>query len=88
MKIKEGFVLRNVGGSYLVVATGKVGATFKKIVELNETSAFLFNSILNGASTLDDLVNKMTLEYDVDKHQVEVDIKAFIEKMKGLDIIE
>ena len=28
MKIKEGFVLRNVGGSNLVVATGKVGATF------------------------------------------------------------
>ena len=42
MKIKEGFVLRELGGQHIVVALGKASKKFNGIVYLHDTGAFLF----------------------------------------------
>ena len=67
MKIKEGFVLRNVAGSNVICAVGARSREFKGIIELNDSSSFLFNKILEGASSIDELVKLMLDEYEIDK---------------------
>ena len=41
MKIKSGFILRDVGGKTFVVAVGERSREFKSMVTLNETGKFI-----------------------------------------------
>ena len=43
MKIKQGFVVRKVGDSHVVVPVGELSKTFHGMINLNETGAFLWN---------------------------------------------
>ena len=44
MKIKNGFVLRVVGGESVVVPVGEMSKKFHGMINLNETGAFLWIS--------------------------------------------
>ena len=41
MKIKDGFMIREVAGSYVVVPVGKRADEFNGMVHWNETGSFL-----------------------------------------------
>ena len=53
MRIKDGFVLRNVIDEYVVMPTGDNIAKFAGTVVLNEVSAFLFKQLENPVSRAD-----------------------------------
>lgn len=80
MKIKDGFILREVAGSYIVVAVGDAVRTFNGVITLNETSAFLWNKLIKGA-TEEELVDALLGEYEVQKDVAEKGVKAFINKL-------
>ena len=42
MKIKNGFVVRKVGGESVVVPVGEMSKEFHGMINLNETGAFLW----------------------------------------------
>ena len=48
MKIKEGFILKEIAGSYVVVPVGDDLVDFSLMITTNETGAFLFNLISEG----------------------------------------
>jgi molecular chaperone GrpE len=57
-KIKEGLMLREVSGNYVVVAVGKMSKEFKAVITLNETGAFLFKK-LQASITKEDLIKEL-----------------------------
>lgn len=87
MKIKEDFILRKVADSYVVVPVNKMTLDFNGIINLNETGAFLFGILQNGA-TKEELISKLLHEYEVTEEKAEKDIDAFIRKIKDADIFE
>jgi len=87
MKIKEGFVLREVAGSYVVVAVGKAVKTFNGIINLNDTGAFLWKQLEKG-SNLDGLKSALLAEYDVDEEIAERDAKKFLDKVTEAGLVE
>lgn len=87
MKIKEGFILREVAGSYLVVAVGKAVKEFGGVVNLNETGAFLWK-LLEKSSTESEMVDALLSEYDVDRDTAEKDVKAFTDKLMEAKLVE
>lgn len=87
MKIKEDFILRKVADSYVVVPVNNMSLDFNGIINLNETGAFLFNLMQNGANR-EELISKMLDEYEVTEQKAEKDFDLFIEKVKGADILE
>ncbi|MBR2213995.1 MAG: PqqD family protein [Eubacterium sp.] len=87
MKIKEGYILRNVAGSFVVVPIGEATLEFNGMMNLNETGAFLFEKMIDGISR-DDLIKALTDEYDVDDETAAEDVDAFIEKVKEQDLFE
>ena len=88
MKIKGGFILRDVGGKTFVVAVGDRSREFKGMITLNETGKFIWKMLENGASC-EDVVNSILSEYEgADRAVVEADVKAFIEKLEGDNILE
>ncbi len=87
MKIKDGFVLRKVAGSYLVVAFGQQSIDFNGMISLNDTGAFLWNKLANDVDR-DELVEAMLQEYDVSREQVEKDVDSFIKKLEDNNLAE
>ena len=52
MKIKEGYILRNVAGSFVVVPIGEAASEFNGMMNLNDTGAFLFEKLIIGGKLL------------------------------------
>ena len=88
MKIKEGFILREIAGSFVVVPVGQNLVDFSSMITLNETGAFLWNVLLEGASE-DELCKKLLLEYEgVSEEDALSDIKDFIKILEEKNILE
>ncbi|MGN0501524.1 MAG: PqqD family protein [Ruminococcus sp.] len=87
MKIKEDFILRKVADSYVVVPVNNMSLDFNGIINLNETGAFLFRLMQNGADR-EELKSKLLDEYEVTPQKAEKDIDLFIEKVKDADVLE
>ena len=89
MKIKNGFVLEKVGDSYLACATGKLAAEFSGFVRMNETGAFLWNTLDSGNCESEaELAATLASEYGVDVAVVEKDVSAFLEELRNNGILE
>ena len=87
MKIKEGFVLRNVVDEFIVMPTGDNIAKFEGAVVLNEVSAFIFKQLETPVSR-DDLLAAMLSEYDVDETTAAADLDALLEKFAEMGVLE
>lgn len=88
MKIKNGFVLEEVGGSYLAVAVGELAEEFNALVRLNETGAFLWRQLLTD-TTKEELLIALMKEYDgVSEECAKRDISAFLNVLNDNNILE
>lgn len=87
MKIKDDFLLRNISGSYVVVPIGDAVVDFSGLINLNESGAFLFQKLQEGADR-QQLVDALLDEYDVTENVASADVDKFITKLKDSGIIE
>lgn len=81
MKIKDGFMLRKVGGQYVVVALGEASRSFNGIIRLNESGKFLWEQ-LSADKTPEQLCAALLDEYDVTPEQARGDVAEFTETLK------
>lgn len=86
MRIKNGFVLKNVAGSNVVVNVCG-NADFNAMISLNETAVLLWEKLENGADS-EQLCETLLSEYKTDHNTAEKDIKLFIKKLEDADILE
>ncbi|MCI6360431.1 MAG: PqqD family protein [Eubacterium coprostanoligenes] len=87
MKIKKGFTVRNIAGSDIVVPVGNAEKIFNGMITLNESGAFFWNALLKDTS-VDEVVKKVTSEYDVDEERAKADVEKFIEQLRENNLIE
>ena len=84
MKIKDGFILKKVMGSYMLVSVDGEGGTMQT---MNETGAFLWEQ-LSDHTTIDALVEKLLSEYDTDPDTARADVTAFVAKLKSSNLLD
>lgn len=77
MKIKDGFMLREVAGQWVVVPLGERVVEFNGIMTLSESGAILWK-ILENESTEEALTEAIINEYDVDRNTAEADVHEFV----------
>ena len=87
MKIKKGFVLRNVMDEYIVMPTGDNIAKFDGSVVLNEVSAFIYK-LLENPVCRDDLLTAVLNEYNVDESTASTDLDALLNKLAEMGVLE
>jgi len=87
MKIKEGYILRNVAGSHVVLPLGEATLDFNGMASLNDTGAFLFEKMQEDV-TKEELVKALLEKYDIDETTATNDVEMFVEKVKGVGIVE
>lgn len=89
MKLKDGFILEEVAGSYLAVAVGERADSFNGMVRLNGTGAFLWKILSDSPCSREELADAVVKAYEgVTKEQVLPGIVAFEEKLRAAGIIE
>ena len=82
MRIKEGFIIKKLGIGHIVVTVGEACSDFNGMIRLNETGAFLWQSILDGADSRDKLIQAMIDRYeDLDQETAEKDLDEFLESI-------
>ena len=86
MRLKKGFVLREVAGETVVVPTGHE-LDFHGIITLNETAKTIWVALENETD-VDALVNAVLGEFDVDEKTARAGVESFISKLKELDFLE
>ncbi len=87
MKIRKGFVLREVAGRQVVIATGDAAKNFNGIIKLNESAVMLWRLIEKGADE-ETLAQKIIETYEVDEATAYNDVSMFITKLKGAGIVD
>ena len=55
MKIKEGFILRQICGEYVVVGEGLAQVNFNKMLSLNESAAYLWQEVSDKEFTKEEV---------------------------------
>lgn len=86
MKIAEGFSLKTIADNNIVVPVGSNTVSFKAIITLNESGAFLWRE-LETEKDEEQLVKAMLEEYDIDEATVRNDVSEFIENMRAANLL-
>ena len=88
MKIKEGFVLKEIAGSFVVVPVGGDLVDLSAMVTVNETGAFLW-SLLENDVDADYMCEQVLKEYEgAPADEVKKDIEEFVGVLKERNILE
>lgn len=81
MRVKEGFVLHNIGDEYMAVATGEAAENFNGIVRSNETAAYIFE-LLQKETTEEAIIEAMCEKYEAERSVIERDVAKIIGQMR------
>jgi hypothetical protein len=87
MKIKEGFVIREIAGQSVVIALGAAAKSYNGMIRLNDTAKLIWQGLEKGQDK-DAIVDAILSEYDVDRELAENDFDKFINALIGANIIE
>ena len=87
MKIKEGFLLREVGERTVVVPVGAQTVDFRCIMTLNESGAFLWRALLQDTS-VDALTTALLAEYEVAAEKAAADVVAFVATLREKGLLD
>ena len=87
MRIKEGYLVHEVAGNYVVIKIGQEAVNFNGLITLSESAKMLWDLLKNDAS-IDDLVNKLLSEYEIDEETARRDTLEFIDSLKKNNILE
>jgi hypothetical protein len=89
MKLKKGFVLREVCGERVVVGEGLETINFGKMISLNETAAVLWKKAAElGEFTTEQLAEALTAEYEVSPEQAREDVETLTAQWTEVGLIE
>ena len=81
MKLKDGFILRQVAGKTVVLPCDET-LDLNMMITLNGTGAFLWEK-LQEETTQEALVAALLGEYDVDEETARRSVAAFVEKLNA-----
>ena len=88
MKIKDGFVLREMCGEYIVAGEGLQHINFNKLISLNSTAAFLWNAVAGKEFTPESMAQLLVDEYEIDMELALKDSKALCQSWIEAGIAE
>lgn len=87
MKMVEGYVLKEIAGEHLIVATSSSTLNGNKILSLNGSGVLLFNALATEVS-IEDLIKVLTSKYkDLSEEVALVDINIFLNQLRKAHLL-
>lgn len=88
MKIKDGFVLREMCGENIVAAEGIENINFNKLISLNESAAYLLRELIGKEFTTEEMAELLIVRYGIDKELAMTDSANLCEAWINAGIAE
>ena len=87
MIIKPDYVLSQVMDYYFIMGVDKDAYVPNQILSLNETGAFLWNILKEGAEP-DELAAHLVEEYEVDEATARKDVEILLSRLREKGLVE
>lgn len=87
MKIIPGLKIRQIAGEWVIIIQGKNVSDMTKVINLNETSKFLWDSVIDKEFDEEFLVSALLENYDVTEDIARRDVKAWLEKAEKAGLL-
>lgn len=86
MKINTKYKVRQVAGENIVLVQGRNPGDMTTVVAFNDSSLYLWNSLLDKDFEMEDVVSLLTERYEVDEAVAAKDAESWIKTLeeKGL----
>lgn len=81
MKIKPGYVIKEVSDRFLVIPVGGEAVNFNGIITLNKSGKLLFEALFDE-KTEKDLVQVLLDQYEIDEQTAKADVRKFIQTLE------
>ncbi|MBM6961679.1 PqqD family protein [Bacteroides caecigallinarum] len=88
MRIKKGFVLRELVGQKIVTGEGLEQIDFNKLVSLNSSAAYLWEHLVSRDFDLETMVDLLLERYDIERSVALKDARALLDNWKSIGLIE
>lgn len=87
MKIKNGYLLREIAGTYVVVPLGERVIEFKGMMTLNGTGKFIWEALKNEIS-VDELLKLILDTYEIDSETAKSDLEEFLKNARKNGVLD
>ena len=87
MKIKEGYIARDIAGETVVLPIGDALEETKSIFTLNDTGALIWKKLEEGTE-ISAIIDCICDEYDASREIVEQDVLEYLTFLKSKGMIE
>lgn len=84
MKIKDSYILSEVGDDSLIIPTD---GTFNDVVRINDTAKFIIEC-LREETTKENVIDELEKEYDAKRDEIEDAFDSTIEALKKIGALE
>lgn len=87
MKIRDGFILREIAGTHVVVPIGQNVVELSIMMTLNDSGAFLWRQLAEGkdkTAVIESLVNEYGIGYDL----ALTDVEEFLNELADRKLLE
>ena len=86
MKLKSGFILKEMAGECIVVSVD-AALDLNGVITLNETAKTIWSCLEKGAER-EELIKELLNAYEVDETEAIRAVDVFVSKLKELDFLE
>ena len=88
MRIKDQISLRKIADEYIMIVGSGDSLDYTQAVSLNDSAAYLIESVRGEDFTLEDWVELLTDRYEVSGEQARADVELLIQMLKEAEIID
>ncbi len=88
MKLKDKLNLRKVGDTYMMVSESDSGIDYTRVISLNESAAFLLESVEEKEFSPIDWVELLMSRYQVSHETAADDVQTLLEVLTKAGVIE
>lgn len=88
MRVKKGFVLRELAGEKIISGEGLEQIDFNKIVTLNSSAAYIWERISDREFDLETMVDLLLDRYDIERSVALQDSRRLLDDWKSIGLIE
>lgn len=88
MRIKDQISLRKIADEYIMIVGSGDSLDYTQAVSLNDSAAYLIESVRGKDFTLEDWVELLTDRYEVSGEQARADVELLTQMLKEAEIID
>ena len=87
MQASKDYLVRSIAGEMILIPSGAAAQKFNGLVTVNALGAFIWD-VLQQSVTLDELVARITAEYEVDDATARADAEEFLAELRQIGALE